>query len=120
MKEKALCGLVAVGMMLLTGCMTTIPVNRTSCSIPVAQGKYTLVKSNVYGSSDYWNILGLFTIDTSLNQSAQRIASDEALAQAPGADALVNVTTDFKTLNILYLFHRYRTYVTGDAVKLND
>ncbi len=118
MKKILLGGIAAIGMM-TTGCMSTVPITRTASNIPVEQGKYTLVKERVSGVCDQW--MGPFgiTLDLSFNESAQRIASDMALEQASGADALVNITTEFKTFNFLGLFHRFRTHVTADAVKLN-
>ncbi len=118
--KMVLGGVLVAGMMMATGCMNSYPITRTASNIPVEQGKYTVVKQGVSGTSDQWFGPYGLSLDFSGNESPQRVAVEDALSKAPGADALVNITTDTKTLNIFCLIMRHRTLVTADAVKLND
>lgn len=104
----AVCTAVAV----LTGCMST-PAGYVASNVPVSQGQYTVVKENVSGIDSQISIL--FFSAAKLG-SAQRRAVQDALASAPGADALVDMAIDYEIKS--FGIGNIRTIrVTGTAVK---
>lgn len=114
MKKVTLPALCAVAL-LTVGC-TTIPSNYVASSIPVEQGRYTVVAEKVTGTDSQVNILGF---GASRIGSSQNRAIDDALRQAPGANALVGMSIDIETKNLLVAMV-ITTRVTGTAVKTND
>jgi hypothetical protein len=82
-------GLVAL-LMMLTGCMH-YPGGIAPSTIPLAPGGYTVVQEQVTGRDCLVAILGIIPV-TSGNKTANAVRS--ALSRAPGATALVNVTSD--------------------------
>lgn len=111
-----------------TGCITkqvtAMPGGIIAANKPVEQGKYTVLNGGRVVS-------GSFTTDivggTELRESAMKQAVDQALAQCPGADALVGITTDSQTVVKMLVFPitfplemKFTTFVTGTPVKLNQ
>lgn len=104
----------------LAGCSFTIPKNYATSSIPVTQGKYTVLAEEVQGSSTQTQWL-FFTFDK--DGRVQRDAIDDALSQVIGADALVSMTVDEEVFTFIVPFVLptfYTVYVTGTPVKLTD
>lgn len=117
----ALCG--------ATGCIVTearpMPGTIIPYNTPVEQGKYTVLNGGRV-------VTGSVTIDylkanEQLRESAMKKAVDQALAQCPGADALIGITTDSQTYSKTLwtplipwpLEFTYTTFVTGTPVKKN-
>ena len=113
--KKALYGMLAAGM--LSGCMSN-PLTFCTSSIPVEQGKYSVLAEDVTGTNTQVNWL-FFTFG--LGGSGQRHALADALEQVPGADALVamSVDTEFFMLVPFVLPSFYTTRVSGTPVKVN-
>lgn len=105
--------------LVFAGCSFTLPLNYATSSIPVTQGKYTVLAEEVQGSSTQTQWL-LFTFDK--DGRVQRDAIDDALSQVIGADALVAMTVDEEVFSIVpfVLPTFYTVYVTGTPVKLTD
>ena len=105
-------GIAAVAM--LTGCMS-MPVHFVDKSVPVEEGKYSVIGDEVEGSDSQVAIFGL-----GLNApgSAQRRAYKQALANAAGADGLVEMAVDMQFV-YLPIVTFYTTRVTGTPIKIN-
>lgn len=120
---------VAIALVSATGCISTkksmMPGNIIASTKPVEQGKYTVLNGgNV--------VTGKYTIDllhaenNDVSGSAMKKACDQALAQAPGADALVDIKTDALSVIKTWRFPQiplevtYTTFVTGVPVKTNE
>lgn len=103
---------------LAAGCMSS-PLAFVPSSIPVEQGKYSVIASEVTGSATQVNWL-FFTFGS--GGSGQRHALADALRQVPEADALVamSVDTEFFMLVPFALPSFFKTRVTGTPVKLDD
>ena len=106
---------VAAAAMVMTGC-TTAPQNFSDASLPVEQGKYTVVGEEVEGSDSQLMVLGY---GIGLPGSPQRRALKSALDKAPGADGLVSMAVDYQLLN-LYLVQVLTTRITGTPIKTNN
>lgn len=104
----------------LVGCSSfTVPKNFATSSIPVTQGKYTVLAEEVQGSATQIQWL-FFTFDK--DGRVQRHAIDDALSQVMGADALIAMTVDEEAFSLvpIVLPSFYTIYVTGTPVKLAD
>lgn len=114
---KKLAGFAAAlaAAVVLSGCSTT-PQNFVHASRPLEQGKYTVVGKEVEGTDTQFAILGY---GVSLPGSPQRRALAAALKRAPGADALVEMSVDYQTIN-LFVVWVMTTHVTGTPVKANN
>lgn len=101
----------------LTGCMSS-SVSFVTSSIPLEQGKYTEIMSEVTGTSTQVNWL-FFTFGA--GGSGQRHALNDALQQVDGADGLVSMAVDeeFFILVPFALPSVFKTRVTGTPVKAN-
>jgi hypothetical protein len=99
---------------LFTGCMH-YPGGIAPSTIPLAPGGYTVVKDGVHGSDCLIQLLMLVPISSG-NKTANAIA--DALKSAPGATALVNVTSDAYT-QYWILWSNTCTEVRGSAVRPN-
>lgn len=111
---KALAVLAAIAAVAaLTGC-STVPGNLTNMSKPLLPGRYTVVKEQVQASENQYILFGYGLGD--LRGSMARRLYKEALAQAPGADALIEYTIDTKRVN-LAVFQVITTTLTGTAVQ---
>ena len=97
------------------GC-TTAPVWFEPSSAPVPPEGYTIHGLEVSGaSSQIW----VFGIGGNSSDSNQRRAYRDAMAQAPGADALVSMCIDQSSVCIFPFFMQVTTRVTGTPVKFN-
>ena len=106
----ALGGVVAMAM---TGCSTS-PVRFIESSAPVPDSGYTVVGSEVTGTSDQIWVFGIGG-STDLQQSR---AYRDALAKAQKADALVSMSIEEHWVNVLF-FTKKVLSVTGTPVKFN-
>ena len=104
-------GLVAAA---ITGCTTT-PQNFTYASKPVEQGRYTVLGEEVEGTDTQVSVLGF---GVGRPGSPQRRALKAALGKAAGADALVEMSVDYQTINLWWVYV-LTTRVTGTPVKTN-
>ena len=102
----------AAALLATTGCMN-IPVSFSDKSVPIEQGKYTVVGDEVLGEDHQ---IGLLGFPVGMPGSGQRRALKNAMSQAPGADGLVSVAVDFQQFNV-YLFQIWTTKVSGTPVK---
>lgn len=130
MKSSTIAAVAAVAIALVgaTGCISTdkkmMPGGIAASTKPIEQGKYTVLNGgNV--------VTGKYTVDllnssnNDVSGSAMKKACDQALTQAPGADALVDIKID--TLSIVKMWRfppipleiTYTTFVTGVPVKTN-
>ena len=109
--------MAVVGMLLATtGCMSNAVTFCTS-SVPVEQGKYSILADEITGTCTQMNWL-FFTFG--LGGSGQRHAYRDALNQVPSADGLVSMAVDeeFFILVPVALPSFYTTRVTGTPVRL--
>ena len=106
----ALCGTIAMAM---TGCSTS-SLRFLESSTPVPASGYTIVGSEVTGTSDQIWVLGIGG-STDLQQSR---AYRDALAKAQKADALVSMSIEEHWVNVLF-FAKKVLSVTGTPVKFN-
>ena len=113
---KVLAGAAVVAMAFaLTGCHW-YPGAIYDKSKPIEQGQYTVVADEVSATELSVSLLG-FDL-TNMRGSAGRRMYKKALAQAPGADALIEYTTDSKMLDLYWLQFKWYT-LTGTPVKTN-
>ena len=105
-----LCGTIAMAM---TGCSTS-SLRFLESSAPVPDSGYTIVGSEVTGTSDQIWVLGIGG-STDLQQSR---AYRDALAKAQKADALVSMSIEEHWVNVLF-FAKKVLSVTGTPVKFN-
>jgi hypothetical protein len=105
-------GLVAL--LTLAGCMHA-PGGIAPSTIPLAPGGYTVVKDQVGGRDCLVSIFGFIPV-TSGNKTRNAVRS--ALSKAPGATALVNVTSDAYS-QFWILWSSTCTEVYGTAVTPN-
>lgn len=111
-----------------TGCVSTqrtmMPGAIVSSNKPVEQGKYTVLNNGNTVTGQY--SFDLLKGNNDVSGSAMKKAVDQALAQCPGADALVGITIDnMTTQKILVPFmipteFSFTTFVTGTPVKTQD
>src|SRR5262245_40391692 len=80
-----------LGVALFAAACTHTPGGIAPSTIPLEPGGYTVIKSHVEGSDCQVNLLGLLPLSDG-NTTDEAIA--DALKDAPGATALVNVTAD--------------------------
>lgn len=117
MKMTGLMKAAAAGAMLATaGCMSSA-VTFCSSSVPMEQGKYTILADDVTGTCTQVNWLFL---TFGLGGSGQRHAYADAISKVPDADGLVSMAVDeerFMLVPIAFpIFHTTR--VTGTPVRL--
>lgn len=118
MKKLHKLGGLALGVaviMAFAGC-STMPVAFSDKSIPMEQGKYTVVGDEVMGEDHQVMILGF---GLGLPGSGQRRALKQALDQAPSADALISMAVDVQVINLMWA-SVVTTKVTGTPVKTNN
>jgi hypothetical protein len=99
---------------LLAGC-AHYPGGIAPSTIPLAPGGYTVVAEHVEGSDCLIALLGILPVSGG-NQTDNAIA--DALKKAPGATALVNVTSDAYS-QYWILWSNTCTEVRGSAVTPN-
>ena len=99
------------------GCVSR-PVTYVASSVPVEQGKYSVLGPEVTGS---YSQMSLLFFSFGLPGSSQNRAVNDALEQVPGADALVGMAVDTEVFEILPflcpIIGFYSTKVTGTPVK---
>ena len=103
-----------VSLVLLSGC-THSPGGIAPSTVPLAPGGYTVVEEDVKGSDCRVAILGLIPVSGG-NRTDNAIR--DAILSAPGATALVNVTSDAST-QYWILWSQTCTTVHGTAVTPN-
>ena len=101
-------------LLLLAGC-SHYPGGIAPSTIPLAPGGYTVVTEKVHGSDCLVALLGILPVSGG-NQTDNAIA--DALEEAPGATALVNVTSDAYS-QYWILWSNTCTEVRGTAVTPN-
>ena len=109
--------MIVAGMLLATaGCMSSA-VAFSASSVPVEQGKYSILADEITGTCTQMNWL-FFTFG--LGGSGQRHAYRDALNQVPSADGLISMAVDeeFFMLVPFALPSFYTTRVTGTPVRL--
>jgi hypothetical protein len=99
-------------LLLLSGC-THYPGGIAPSTIPLAPGGYTVVKEEVRGSDCLVELLMILPVSGGNRTDA---AVRDAILSAPGATALVNVTSDAYTQRWI-LWSNTCTEVRGTAVK---
>lgn len=120
---------IATSVAVATGCISTdkrmMPGGIVAATKPVEQGRYTVLNGGQSVTGKYtMNILNSSQND--ISGSAMKKACDQALAQCPGADALVDVKTDTLQITKMWKFPQiplemtYTTFVTGVPVKTNE
>ena len=103
------------------GCLSR-PTTMLTSTDPVEQGKYTVLGAEVSSTDTQVMILGM-TFGAS--GSGQRRATESALEQAPGADALVRVAVEgeefyFPFNLIIAPIGIVKTRVSGTPIKINQ
>ena len=109
--------MAAVGILLATaGCMSNA-VTFCASSVPVEQGKYSVLADDITGTCTQTSWL-FFTFG--LGGSGQRHAYRDALNQVPNADGLVSMAVDeeYFILVPFALPSFYTTRVTGTPVRI--
>lgn len=82
---------------------------------PMFQRGFTVVKSNVEVEATTVSYLAI----VSLGDASFQTLKSKALAQAPGADTLINLEVDFRQKNVLGLINEVTTVLRATAVKTN-
>ena len=105
----------------LSGCLSRT-VAMLDSSDPVEQGRYTVLGSEVTGTDT--QVLFFFMTFGASGSGARR-ATEDALTQAPSADALVRVAVDLEEFYFPFNFiiapiGIVKTRVTGTPVKINQ
>ena len=103
--------ILTVALLALAGC-THYPGGMAPSTIPLAPGGYTVVKEGVHGSDCLVELLMLLPVSGG-NRTDNAIK--DALKDAPGASALINVTSDAYTQHWI-LWSQTCTEVRGTAV----
>jgi hypothetical protein len=104
-----------LGVAMLGAACTHSPGGIAPSTIPLEPGGYSVIKSHVEGSDCQVNLLGLLPLSDG-NTTDEAIA--DALSDAPGATALVNVTSDAYS-QYWILWSNTCTEARGSAVKPN-
>lgn len=103
----------AAAVIAMTGC-TTVPGAITAQSKPLEQNGYVVVAPEVSATELQGSVMGFGVGD--VRGSMSRRLYQSALAQAPGADALIEYTMDAKHLYLVFANLSWYT-ITGTAVK---
>ena len=104
----------AVAAVTLTGCMS-FPGAIQSTTKPLDQNSYTVVAPEVSATDTQISIFGFGVSD--IRGSVSRRLYQKCLAQAPGADALIEYTEDQKLVTIPPFFSVKWFTLTGTAVQ---
>lgn len=116
MKMKVLAGAaIAAAAMVVSGCHS-YPGTIQDKSKPMTQNGYTVVKEEVSATECQVSVFGIGVSD--VRGSAGRRMYKAALEQAPGADALIEYTTDTRDIMLGPVFFQWFT-LTGVPVKTN-
>ena len=106
---------IAAVAMIMSGCHS-YPGSIQDKSKPIAQNGYTVVGDEASATECQITVFGIGLSD--LRGSAGRRMYKTALAQAPGADALIEYTTDVRDVALGPIFVQWFT-LTGTPVKTN-
>lgn len=112
MKKLVLPAICALTVAFASGCMT-MPAGYITSTVPLQQGGYVVVAEQVSGIDSQVNVLGFGVAKIG---SAQNRAVRDALSKAPGADALIGMSIDVETKNLIFATI-ITTRVTGTPVK---
>ena len=110
----AMVALCAAGIAFVCGCRTNVGGGISSSSMPVEQGKYTVLGDRVSGSESSW--IGPFGISYAKPGSAALRCLDEAKTKAC-ADALIEYSQNVEMVN-WGVARQIITRVEGTPVKL--
>jgi len=116
MKITTLAGAAFVALAAIVSGCTTYPGTIQDKSKPIEQGQYSVVADEVSATECQVSIFGISVSDQ--RGSAGRRMYKTALAKAPGADALIEYTTDVKQIAAGPVFLQWFT-LTGTPVKTN-
>ena len=119
--KKVLRILAAATAVAMSGCLSKTAAMLTSTD-PVAQGRYTVLGSEVSGTDT--QVMILFMTFGASGSGARR-AIEDALSQAPSADALVRVAVDTEEFYFPFNFivapvGIVKTRVSGTPIKINQ
>ena len=114
LRNVSLVAICAVGVAVMCGCRTNMGGGVLSSTMPVEQGKYTVIGDRVSGSESSW--FGPFGISYAKPGSAVLRSLDEAKAKV-GADALIEYSTNVELVN-WGPFKQIITRIEGTPVKL--
>ena len=119
--KKVLRILAAATAVAMSGCLSKTAVMLTSTD-PVEQGRYTVLGSEVSGTDT--QVMILFMTFGASGSGARR-AIEDALSQAPSADALVRVAVDTEEFYFPFNFivapvGIVKTRVSGTPIKINQ
>ena len=115
LKNVATVALCAAGLAVMCGCRTNMGGGVLSSTMPVEQGKYTVLGDRVSGSESSW--FGPFGISYAKPGSAALRCLDEAKTKA-GADALIEYSQNVEMVN-WGVARQIITRVEGTPVKLS-
>lgn len=118
---KLLKAIAAAAALALSGCLSKTVAMVTSTD-PVEQGRYTVLGSEVTGTDT--QVMILFMTFGASGSGARR-ATEDALSQAPSADALVRVAVDCEEFYFPFNFivapvGIVKTRVSGTPIKINQ
>jgi hypothetical protein len=105
--------LLVLALSLLVGCTHTSGGVAPS-NVPIEPGKYRVLKTDAHGSDCLVALLGFIPVSGG-NETRRAVSS--ALKDAPGADALVNITAD-SYRQFWILFSKSCTEIHATAVAL--
>ena len=109
----AILSLAVLAAVVFVGC-TTVPGTIQDKTKPLAQNGYTVVGPEVSATEAMVSVFGFSVSD--MRGSPSRRMYQKALSKAPGADALIEYSTDIKKLNLVFVNVMWYT-VTGTPVK---
>ena len=104
---------IAAAALAISGC-STYPAGFSDKSVPMDQGRYTVIGDEVEGSDTQ---VCLFGFGLCVPGSPQRRALKAAMERSNGADGLVSMSIDQQLVN-LAIVQIITTRVTGTPVKL--
>ena len=116
-KNIAIVATCAAGVIVASGCRTNIGGTFQPSSKPIEQGKYTVLGDRVSGEESSWFLP--FGVTTAKPGNAALRCLDQAKAQAPGADALIEVGENVEMVNY-GIARQIITRVTGTPVKTQE
>lgn len=112
MKKAIKFAAVACVAAIVAGC-STMPAGFVDKSIPLDQGKYAVVGTEVEGNDTQFMLFGF---GLSLPGSPQRRALSDAMSKVPDSNGLISMAIDQQIIN-LGILQIITTRVTGTPVK---
>jgi hypothetical protein len=104
--------MVICAVAIASGCSTT-PVAFVDKSVPMEQGRYSVIGDEVEGSDTQFIVLGF---GLGLPGSPQRRALSDAMSKVPSANGLISMAIDQQCINLNWV-QIITTRVTGTPVK---